>query len=1185
MEIAEMRTRTLWLLMMIGGSTLAGEVSTELRQKRQSSQYIDDRKVVCYYANWAVYRQGDAKFTPQNINPYLCTHLIYAFGGLGKDDTLVPFDEYQDIEKGGFGQFAALKTYNKDLKTMLAIGGWNEGSRRFSPLVEDRDRRQVFIKSAIRFLRQYNFDGIDLDWEYPTQRAGGRPQDRDNYATFIEEMREAFRTEADKTKKDRLLISMAVPASLEYAGKGYAIERLNKALDFFNLLTYDYHAAQEPAVNHHSPLFRPDDWSEYDFRTDLNIDSTVRFYLDNGATRDKLVLGIPTYGRSFTLANPDVHEIGSPATGPGEQGSGTKEDGYLAYYEICNQILQDGWDLVTQYPGFMGPYAHSGNQWVGFDDVDAVVEKAFYVAEEELGGIMFWTIDNDDFRGTCGKTPYPLIESAKEAMFSIKTSIKTETSVSVSTSEQTSVKRLKLTPEELANLATSSTSAPKPKRPSLPRRLESNRSISNSKGTSSSVTTPAPPTTPRSGPAFVCRADGFFPHPTSCKKYYWCLDTPNQGMVAHTFSCPQGLFFNQITDGCDFLRNVNCGDKDTEETEAKKESSEEEETEEVNSEADNEEEDVEDPKSLKDILQIVKDAGGIEGLEKQIKEEEEAKKEEEDRRVRISSKTRSRLSQLLNKGQRPKTETSPRVTTSVPLVSRGSSTRSEASLNSLFSRLANKRRLQPTPDPDQFVHEAQESQQRITIVGAHLAPEEPEKDPLVLGVFKPKDGVREKLRETLHNVLEVEMAERAKEIKLEEEGVTDAPNTVTISKNTRVEENRQRESSRNFASRARKLPISSEVSQDSNRYVTLQRGNAVTEPTFAEDDSINQSSEEEEDVSIEDNSSSIFRPTISDNLVSKEESSLTTTPTPFFPTFAPSTSPLPVILLTEQPRQRQQNPRKLEIISLDTVNELKDEVIKLGGDSDAIEELSLIATERPTPSPVRSRLPSRSSGRSSRPVPSRQQNESPRLRSKTNNVQLGRSRTPPTRRLPPPTSPRTTPTSLFQTSFEGFEPDQPALVARVVPTQATRQRVLSPQDLAEALISSPQTSRQRPVPSTPTSSSSSKQPEYEYEYYYDYLDDEEDNGHVADYDLVPLANKVRIGQDGLPQCYDVGVFPHPFSCKKFVNCYRNPGTGITGSIYQCPSYLAFDPVGGRCNWVNEIVCTSGQSSSSPARQR
>jgi len=92
-------------------------------------------------------------------------------------------------------------------------------------------------------------------------------------------------------------------------------------------------------------------------------------------------------------------------------------------------------------------------------------------------------------------------------------------------------------------------------------------------------------------------------------------------------------------------------------------------------------------------------------------------------------------------------------------------------------------------------------------------------------------------------------------------------------------------------------------------------------------------------------------------------------------------------------------------------------------------------------------------------------------------------------------------------------------------------------------------------------------PEYEYEYYYEYLDDEPNR----DYDLVPLANKVQVLQDGSLQCLDVGVFAHPSSCNKFINCY-NPGTGIQGSIYQCPSYLAFDPVGGRCNWVKEIVC-------------
>ena len=96
--------------------------------------------------------------------------------------------------------------------------------------------------------RQYNFDGLDLDWEYPTFRDGGKPEDRNNYAKFVVEMREAFELEAKQTGKDRLLITMAVPASLEYAGKGFDIKTLNQALDFFNLLTYDYHSGKKYKV-------------------------------------------------------------------------------------------------------------------------------------------------------------------------------------------------------------------------------------------------------------------------------------------------------------------------------------------------------------------------------------------------------------------------------------------------------------------------------------------------------------------------------------------------------------------------------------------------------------------------------------------------------------------------------------------------------------------------------------------------------------------------------------------------------------------------------------------------------------------------------------------------------------------------------------------------------------------------
>ena len=95
----------LWVFFMLIFLLLFFSVSSQNEDLSDASHHvvkrqIDDRRVVCYYANWAVYRQGTAKFSPQNINPYLCTHLIYAFAGLGKDDTIQTFDKYQDLEKG-----------------------------------------------------------------------------------------------------------------------------------------------------------------------------------------------------------------------------------------------------------------------------------------------------------------------------------------------------------------------------------------------------------------------------------------------------------------------------------------------------------------------------------------------------------------------------------------------------------------------------------------------------------------------------------------------------------------------------------------------------------------------------------------------------------------------------------------------------------------------------------------------------------------------------------------------------------------------------------------------------------------------------------------------------------------------------------------------------------------------------
>ncbi|XP_030029111.1 mucin-2 isoform X2 [Manduca sexta] len=666
-SIFKMET-TLWLSVILAVLSLSTPTS------------FGEPRVVCYYTNWSVYRPGTARFNPQNINPYLCTHLIYAFGGFTKDNTLKPFDKYQDIEKGGYAKFTGLKTYNKELKTMLAIGGWNEGSSRFSPMVGSRDRRKEFVRNAIKFLRQNRFDGLDLDWEYPSFRDGGKPKDRENYAKLVRELREEFEREAEKTGKPRLLLTMAVPAGIEYIQKGYDVETLNRYLDWMNLLTYDYHSAFEPAVNHHAPLYPLEEPNEYSVDTELNIDYTIKFYLENGADRNKLVLGIPTYGRSYTLFNADAVEIGSPADGPGEQGDATKEKGYLAYYEICESVKpkkrkretysdedseeyseseeeeeDEEWTVMHPNPNAMGPVAYKGNQWVGYDDIDIVKKKAEYVAENGLGGIMFWSIDNDDFRGTCHGKPYPLIEAAKEAYIVKLTSTDNAVAEKPSSSSRSGGRR-KHRPKTTKTTTTTTTTTTTPK----PTTTKSNKrkNALTSSTPSWNIITPEPPTTPDPGSDFKCKDEGFYPHPRDCKKYFWCLDSgpSNLGIVAHQFTCPSGLYFNKAADSCDFARNVLCKQPaattkaptkpttrttpttttttttttrkplristrnsvlfrtTTTTTTTPEPEPEEEEEEQTGDSID----DAEDPKVIKELIDLIKKVGGIEQLEKQL---------------------------------------------------------------------------------------------------------------------------------------------------------------------------------------------------------------------------------------------------------------------------------------------------------------------------------------------------------------------------------------------------------------------------------------------------------------------------------------------------------------------------------------------------------------------------------------
>lgn len=313
------------------------------------------------------------------ISPDKITHINYAFVDV-KDGKAFLTNEVTDTTN--FRKLNELKQKNPDLKILISIGGW-AWSRNFSDAVLTTEGQKTFAKSAVEIMKNYNLDGVDIDWEYPAIPGDEgnvyRPEDKQNYTLMFEAIRAELNILEKETGK-KYLLTTAVGGFQKFIDNT-EMGKAQQYLDYVNIMTYDYHPDKQAV--HHTNLYASD---KYELKQSADI--AIKAYITAGVPVEKLVMGIAFYGRTYTLEKGSSKGIGDPIT---EQIRGA------GYTYIKDSLVNQNenyryWDESARAPYLFNFYK---GIFVTYDDEESVKEKCQYVLENKMAGVMFWEYSSD----------------------------------------------------------------------------------------------------------------------------------------------------------------------------------------------------------------------------------------------------------------------------------------------------------------------------------------------------------------------------------------------------------------------------------------------------------------------------------------------------------------------------------------------------------------------------------------------------------------------------------------------------------------------------------------------------------------------------------------------------------------------------------------------------------------------
>jgi chitinase len=317
---------------------------------------------------------------PGEIAAGKLTRINYAFANLKAGRIVEGFPS----DAQNYAAMLALKKQNPSLTVLVSVGGWL-WSGNFSDMALTERRRALFIQSAVEFIKRYQLDGLDIDWEYPGQVGAGnrfRRVDKQNYTFLLKELRQRFDQE-EKILHRKLYLSIATGAIPEFL-QHTEMEKVQRYVDTINLMAYDYYEPGSDAVTgNHAPLF-----TDSADPKQISADRSVREYAQAGVPSAKIVLGVPFYGHIWGKVADHEHglfQAGKPVP-----------DAFAKYHDISYNMINHGytryWDQAAAVPYLYNP---EKSIFVSYEDPESLTAKCKYVLDHRLGGVMFWDYSSD----------------------------------------------------------------------------------------------------------------------------------------------------------------------------------------------------------------------------------------------------------------------------------------------------------------------------------------------------------------------------------------------------------------------------------------------------------------------------------------------------------------------------------------------------------------------------------------------------------------------------------------------------------------------------------------------------------------------------------------------------------------------------------------------------------------------